>query len=85
MEEQATKILLQGITLIEFKILYIVGVSGIIVRFLYNIAFGVWKKKEGFEPVRFLRGCARVLGSLIFMAVIIQENLQKKPAWHQTS
>lgn len=71
MEEAAEKILLQGITLIQFKILYLVGVSGIIVRFLYNIASGVWIKKDGFQLIRFLRGCARVLGSLMFMAVII--------------
>jgi len=40
--EQELHSLLQGITLAEFKLMYLVGVSGFVLRFLFNLGYGIW-------------------------------------------
>lgn len=74
MEEDVTRMLLQGITLSEFKLLFLVGIIGIISRFLYNVVEGV--KRDPNTPTNFkfryfIKGLARLVLSLIILALVI--------------
>lgn len=74
MDEEITKLLLSGITPFEFKWLFLVGITGIIVRFLVNLYQGI--KKDTGTPYKFqfkflLKGVIRLIISLVFLALII--------------
>lgn len=74
MEEDVTKMLLQGITVGEFKVLYLVGIIGIIARFLYNLNSGI--KKDPDTPYKFqfrffIKGLSRLVLSLIILALVV--------------
>ena len=74
MEEQATNMLLQGISFEEFKILYLVGITGIVVRFLFNLGYGIWWDPTTpfyFHFPSFIKGFSRVIVSFIILAVVI--------------
>lgn len=74
MDEDVARMLLQGITVGEFKVLYMVGIIGIIARFLWNVIEGVRKDPntpQKFQFRYFIKGLARLVLSLIILALVI--------------
>ena len=69
MEEDITRMFLQGITLNEFKLLYLVGISGFVLRFLWDFGNGVYREK--FQWRKFIQGFSRVLAMLGLMVFVI--------------
>lgn len=72
--EQEINSLLQGITPAEFKLMYLVGVSGFVLRFLFNLGYGIWWDPN--TPNRphfrsFIKGFARIIVSLAVMALVV--------------
>ncbi len=74
MDEQIPDMLLQGIPIAEFTMLYLVGISGIIIRFLFNLGYGIWwdpNTPKRFHFPSFIKGLARIIVSLFIMALVI--------------
>ena len=73
---------LMGITPTEFKVLYLVGISGIVLRFLFNLGYGVWwdtKTPNKFQFKYFVKGLARIIVSLGIMAIVIARFQELSP------
>lgn len=74
MDEDITRMLLQGITLTEFYVLFFVGIIGILARFLYNVKEGIKRDPNTPQEFRFryfIKGLSRLSLSLIILALVI--------------
>jgi len=74
MDEEVTKLLLSGITQKEFVAFYLMGVTGIVVRFLADLWYGIRMDRNTpyhFQWSYFLKGFLRVVMSLIVMAFVV--------------
>lgn len=74
MDEDVTSMLLQGITGKEFLVFYLVGIVGIIIRFLMNLSTAI--KTDSKTPYKFqwryfVKGLIRLVISFGIMAVIV--------------
>ena len=69
-----SKLLLQGLTSQEFLVFYLVGIGGILIRFLINLSNGIKFDKTTpykFEFKYFIKGLIRIIISFAIMAVVV--------------
>jgi len=74
MNERILELLLAGITAEQFVVFYVVGIAGILVRFLYNLGEGILfdnKTPYNFRMKFFVKGLIRLFVSMIVMAFVI--------------
>jgi hypothetical protein len=74
MDEEVVGWLLSGITVKEFWVLYVVGIVGIVARFLFNLWEGIAVDSSTpytFQFRYFIKGMIRIILSLIFLAVVV--------------
>lgn len=66
--------LLYGLTAKEFVVYYLVGIAGIMVRFMINLQEGIMRDRATpfhFEWRYFVKGATRLVVSLAIMAVVV--------------
>lgn len=74
MDTEVTRILLEGITAKEFVIIFLVGIAGILVRFLVNLVNGIRYDPNTDTKFRFkyfIKGLVRLLVSFTVMAAVV--------------
>jgi len=74
MDEEITHLLLSGVTTKEFAVYYLMGVLGILIRFLADLWMSIKVDKKTpykFQWRYFWKGFLRVLLSLMVLAIVI--------------
>ena len=74
MDENITDLLIEGLTTKEFLVYYLVGIAGILIRFLVNVSNGI--KKDTDTPYKFqfkffVKGLIRIVISFTIMALVV--------------
>ena len=74
MDDEITGLILSGITTKEFAVYYLMGVLGILIRFLADLWWGIRVDRNTpfkFQWRYFMKGFIRIVVSLLILAIVV--------------